>query len=278
MINTTYAHVLRTCQEGRYFPQDDWRDRLFVPPSLFLVWIFVRLGWNGNAVSWLSGAMAIAGGILLASQDPFLVVIGSFSYMAFYLLDYVDGGVARFRGQSGISGQYVDWIMHVISAVAIAAGLFCGALLAGGWWIIPFGVLMIVASALTTARTSMGWFAICMLHQQRRARGAIDPPGTGGHAGPRSTLYRVFRNTATATFHENYAIFLLPVLAVTQMLIPHQFPDFRIVLTILGGVVYFPVMVWEIQLLVSERRIEEGYRRLFFTEDKPNLPEDHFFP
>src|SRR3990170_4417554 len=124
-----FAEVKRKCAEGRFFPYDDWRDKLFVPPSIVLVWIFVNLGWSGNAVSWLSGVVTIIGGVLLASSDTFLVVAGACSFMLFYLLDYVDGGVARFRNEGGIEGQYVDWLMHSISALSISLGIFIGALL-----------------------------------------------------------------------------------------------------------------------------------------------------
>ena len=276
MTDATLAHVRRTCAEGRYFPYDDWRDRLFVPPSIFLVWVFVRLGWSGNAVSWLSGAVAAAGGVLLASDDPRLVALGSFGYMAFYFLDYVDGGVARYRGQSSVSGQYVDWIMHVIAAVAVASGLFAGALTATGAWIIPFGVLTVVASALALDRFALAWFSICMRHQQQQVNGSPVPPEGGGTAGRRSPLHRAVKIVSLATFHENYAIFVLPALALGQLFSPYPLPDFRVVLVVIGGAVCFPFMVWEIQLMASERRIETHYRKLFFSHEPPRLPDDHF--
>ena len=62
--------------------------------------------------------MAILGGILIASNNSWLVFVGSFGYMMFYLLDYVDGGVARVQNKSGIGGQFIDLIMHLVSGVA----------------------------------------------------------------------------------------------------------------------------------------------------------------
>lgn len=172
----TLADVRNKCTEGRFFPYDNWRDKLFVPPSIFLIWVFVNLGWSGNAVSWLSGVVAILGGMLLASNDKLLIVVGAFSYMLFYLLDYVDGGVARFRNEGGIEGQYIDWIMHSISALSISLGIFIGALInTNAVWLLPFGFLLVLSSTLQLDRFSLGWWTICMYRQQNMNRNKEKP-------------------------------------------------------------------------------------------------------
>jgi hypothetical protein len=277
MAHVTLAQVRSACAEGRFFRYHGWRDRLFVPPSIFLVWIFVRCGWSGNAVSLLSGAIAVAGGWLLASSDRMDVMVGSLGYVGFYLLDYVDGGVARVRGESGISGQYVDWAMHVVSAVSIWAGIFAGALAVAGAWIIPFGLLTVVAAALSLDRYSLAWFAICMHHQQQRAKGIVEEPRHGDYrARRRSRRHRTLRNLSTAVFHENYAFFVVPGLALIHLIASPALVDFRVILVLLGGVLYFPVMVYDIWLIAAEGRVDNAYRKLFFGEQSPRLPEDHF--
>ena len=170
MANVSFKEVRDKCREGRFFSYEGINDKIYSPVSVILVWVFIRLGWSGNAVSVLSGIVAMAGATLIANGDPLLIVIGSFGYMLFYLLDYVDGGVARFRGSDGIGGQYVDWAMHVVSAVGYASGIFAGAVAISGSWIIPFGVLTVVASALALDRYALGWFAICMHYQQQQVK------------------------------------------------------------------------------------------------------------
>lgn len=279
MANLTLQQVRTKCAEGRFFPHDDWRDGVFVPPSIWLTWLFLRLGWSGNAVSVLSGVVALAGACLMAGRDARLVAIGSFGYMLFYMLDYVDGSVARIREQSGIGGQYVDWTMHAVSAVGIAAGLFAGAMLATGPWIIPLGVLTVVAAALSLDRYSLGWFAICMHYQQERVKGI---PATGPRkarqARKKRPIHRLFRNASTTFFHENYAIFLLPSLAIAQLALPPLGVDFRVILIVVGGVFYFPAVLFDIWILASEGRVDDAYIRLFISDEVPRLPEDHYFP
>jgi hypothetical protein len=278
MSKISFSEVKEKCAEGRFFSYDNWRDKLFVPPSIFLVWFFLRIGWSGNAVSLLSGAFALAGGVMIASPDPLMIVIGSFGYMIFYLLDYVDGGVARMRVQSGIGGQYIDWIMHVVSAIGIFGGLFAGALLVTGPWIIPFGILAIVAAALSLDRYAFAWFAICMHYQQQQIKGNVTyTEEISYQRRVLSPLTRVFRFISAIIFHENFAIFTLPSLAIAQFFLAAFIKvDFRVALIVMGGAVYFPVMIYDILRMAADGDVDNAYGKLFFGDQKPRLPDDHF--
>ena len=278
MANVSFKEVRDKCREGRFFSYEGINDMIYSPVSVFLVWIFVRIGWSGNAVSVLSGIVAMAGATLIATGNALLVVIGSFGYMLFYLLDYVDGGVARFRGSVGIGGQYVDWAMHVVSAVGFATGILAGAISVTGSWIIPFGVLTVVASALALDRYALGWFAICMHYQQQLVKNKenlklevetiVTKP---------SLFFRICRKITVVLFHENYAIYLLPALAIGQFFFPIEGYDFRVVLIIAGGLIYFPVVLFDLVRMAKQGYIDKAYNNLFHDKSKPNLPNDHFF-
>lgn len=279
MNKVTLNEVRQKCTDSRFFPYDHWLDRTFVPPAIFLTWVFVRLGISGNTVSWISGIFVMVGACGLASNNALIVAAGSLGYIAFYLLDYVDGGVARYNGTAGMSGQYVDWIIHIIASVSTMAGLVAGAYLVTGEWIFPLGILAMVAAALTTGRFSMGWFAVCMERQQRRAKGSdLDLAPTFLHLSRQpSRAYWAIRSATTLLFHENYIIFFLPILAFSQLFLPNYLPDFRVALVALAGTFNFAVMIIEIQRIASGCGIEEGYRKLFIDGAKPDLPKDHFF-
>ena len=278
MANVSFKEVRDKCKEGRFFSYEGINDKIYSPVSVFLVWVFVRLGWSGNAVSVLSGIVAMAGAVLMATGNALLVVIGSFGYMLYYLLDYVDGGVARFRGSAGIGGQYVDWAMHVVSAVGFATGILAGAISVTGSWIIPFGVLTVVASALALDRYALGWFAICMHYQQQLVKNKenlklevetiLSEP---------SLLFRICRKITALIFHENSAIYLLPVLAIGQFFFPIEGYDFRVILIIAGGVIYFPVVLYDLVRMAKQGYIDKAYNNLFHDKSLPNLPNDHFF-
>jgi hypothetical protein len=278
MSNVSFQEVRNKCREGRFFSYDGFNDKIYSPISVILVWVFVRLGWSGNAVSILSGIVAMAGATLIASSNEILVVIGSFGYMLFYLLDYVDGGVARFRGSAGIGGQYVDWAMHVVSSVGFATGILAGAITMTGQWIIPLGVLTVVASALALDRYALGWFAICMHYQQQLVKNEENLRlEVVTNVSRPNLFFRINRKIATILFHENNAIYLFPALAIGQYYFPIEGYDFRVILIISGGLIYFPVVLFDLVRMAKQGYIDKAYNNLFQDKVIPKLPKDHFF-
>ena len=279
MTKVTFESVRQRCVDGRFFPYDSWHDRIFVPPAMILTWMFVRLGVSGNAVSWISGFFVIAGACGLALRDPYMVVLGSFGYLAFYLLDYVDGAVSRYNGKAGLSGQYLDWIIHIIASVATMTGLVIGANINAGVWIIPFSILAMIASALAAGRFSMGWFAICMERQQRRVKGAnlqlenfiLNRPTEI------SRIYWIIRSAVYLLYHENFIIFTLPIISIINLFLLDVLPDFRVLLVVIAGVFYFSVMVLEIHRIIDAQKLEAAYNKLFTDNSQLELPKDHFF-
>ena len=278
-MTVTIDEIKKKCSDERYFAYDSLQDRLFVPVAMYLVWLFVRIGVSGNVVSWLSALVAVLGAFLLTSSDSLVVLIGSFGYILWCLLDYVDGAVSRFNGKGSVAGQYIDWIMHVIAHIAIIAGIAIGAMNSVGAWIYPFAILGIVAAGLTYAKFSMAWYAVCMEQQQRRARGLDVDIEEKLEITPDSSWlwFEYVRRFTVIIFHENFLIFTLPVMAALQLSQVLGFIDLRVVFTVLAGVLYFPVQVLEIHRLVVTKRIQRGYSELFSSDHIPDLPNDHFF-
>ena len=280
-MTVTIDEIKKKCSDERYFAYDSLQDRLFVPVAMYLVWLFVRIGVSGNAVSWLSALVAVLGAFLLTSSDSLVVLIGSFGYILWCLLDYVDGAVARFNGKGSVAGQYIDWIMHVIAHIAIIAGIAIGAMNSVGAWIYPFAILGIVAAGLTYAKFSMAWFAICMEQQQRRASSHDVQSWAKTKIVPASgrlwLWFDYIRRLTVVIFHENWLIFTLPLLAIAQFFQVFGAIDLRVVFTIMAGSLYFPVQVLEIHRLVITKRIQRGYSELFSPDHIPDLPNDHFF-
>jgi phosphatidylglycerophosphate synthase len=280
-MTVTIDEIKKKCSDERYFAYDSLQDRVFVPVAMYLVWLFVRIGVSGNAVSWLSALVAVLGAFLLTSSDSLVVLIGSFGYILWCLLDYVDGAVARFNGKGSVAGQYIDWIMHVIAHIAIMSGIVIGAMNSVGAWIYPFAILGIVAAGLTYAKFSIAWFAICMEQQQRRASSQDVQNLAKTEIMPASgklwLWFDYIRRLTVVIFHENWLIFTLPLLATAQFFQVFGTIDLRVVFTIVAGSLYFPVQVLEIHRLVITKRIQRGYSELFSSNHIPDLPNDHFF-
>ena len=275
----SYKTVKKKCVEERFFPYDDWRDRIFVPPSIFLTWLFVNLRISANIVSLISGLVAIIGGVMITSENNYIVLGGSFGYMIYYLLDYVDGGVARFNGNIGVGGQYVDWIMHVVSSISIFTGIFIVAFNIEGNWIVPFGILTIVSVALSLDKYSFAWFSIIMYQQQQKEKlypSKPKPIEINNINIPRNNMVKFFRKFTTLIFHENYVIFYLPILTYFTLFTSFSLIDFRVVIILIGGLIYFPIIINDIFRIAKNSKIDKSYNEIFFENKKPNLPKDHF--
>jgi len=275
----SYKTVKEKCIKGRFFPYDDWRDKIFVPPAIFLTWFFVNIGVSANMVSVISGILAVLGGIMITFENNHAVLIGSFGYMLFYLLDYVDGSVARFNGNIGVGGQYIDWIMHVVSSISIFTGIFVIAYDLEGSWIIPFGILTLVSVSLNLDKYSMAWFSITMYHQQQQHKNYPNKPKPikiNNTEISRGKIINLFRKISTLLFHENYVIFYLPILTLFNLYMPLDFIDFRVVVIVCGGLINFPVVLIDIFRISKSDRIDKSYNKLFFENRKPKLPFDHF--
>ncbi len=102
------------------------------PSALYGTWLAVRLGLSANQVTLaaLVAGLGAAGAIGTGTRGGFLVGI-ALAHLAFWL-DHVDGQVARWRGTSGTSGVYFDYLMHHAQALALGFGLGHGLALRTG--------------------------------------------------------------------------------------------------------------------------------------------------
>ena len=275
----TLSEVREKSTKGRFFNYSWGVDSLLAQVSIYPTWVLLNLRCDALTVSWLSGLMAIIGGVCIAMHEPLSGLIGAIFYFIYFLLDYCDGAVARFWGTSGTSGQYIDWIMHALSALAISVGLSIAALSESGPFIAPFAILTILAVSLSLSRYSLAWFSICMARQQfqtttgpaNRTQGSR--PKNNSHKG----VYYYIKALTTLVFHENFLVFSLLVLSFADILIFKGDLPYASMIVIFGGLVYFPVIAIEITRLAKSDVIDNACVNLFDEEYVPNLPNEHFF-
>jgi len=85
----------------------------FVRPfSIFLTYLALRMGMSANLVTVTQIVAGIAGSAFLATTQDHLVLVGLFLLQVGFILDNVDGEVARFRGQVSLTGKYLDTVGH----------------------------------------------------------------------------------------------------------------------------------------------------------------------
>ena len=103
------------CQSTRPSIFNDPLSKFYYQVSIYFTWLCIVLRMSANQVTILSGAIAILGGLLIASESIFITLIGAMCFHLFAILDMSDGEVARYRGEGGVEGHYLDWFMHFIT-------------------------------------------------------------------------------------------------------------------------------------------------------------------
>ena len=81
---------------------------LFRPIGFLLTWVAIRMGATSEGVSWLSGAVGLAGCALLVSGSQEAVPVGIGVLFLFNLLDCVDGDIARSMKTQNPYGRFLD--------------------------------------------------------------------------------------------------------------------------------------------------------------------------
>lgn len=95
------------------------------PISIYLTYAALKAGLTANQVTALQTLVGLAGAVCLAFPSNTIVVAGLVLLQLGFILDNVDGEVARYRGEVSVTGKYLDTIGHefVIPSMYFALGV-----------------------------------------------------------------------------------------------------------------------------------------------------------
>jgi phosphatidylglycerophosphate synthase len=94
--------------------------------SPYITWLILRTPLSANAITALTMPLALAAGYGFSRGEYAAGLWAAAAWQVAYLLDCVDGEVARARRQSSRRGEFLDALAHGISHVAVFAGLLIG--------------------------------------------------------------------------------------------------------------------------------------------------------
>ena len=275
-----YKKEIKEAIDLRFYKYEDFRDKTFLILAKPLAYFFYKLGIDANTISLTSGLVAIIGGLLLTSQNRTIIFIGSLCFPIYYLLDYVDGIVARLNKKSSTGGQYLDLIMHQVVEISISFGIFVGALRAEGEYIIPFGILSIIASSFFLSRFTIGWFSIVMKYFEQKSKINGKPIKVNKQIKrkiKKNIILSILCRIGSFLFHEDYAIFTLPIVFFANLFLFRYFIfDIRAIIVILGGLVLFPAIILDI-IFYANNKIDHNLKNLNDKNLKPKLPDILYF-
>ena len=102
----------------RYLPLSRY---VFRPIGFLLTWLSIRLGFNSEAISWLSGMVGAAGLLCLSVGGNSWISAGIAILILFNLLDCVDGSSARTMHTENPYGKFLDSFLGSIVDMAFWA-------------------------------------------------------------------------------------------------------------------------------------------------------------
>ncbi|MFQ5706464.1 MAG: CDP-alcohol phosphatidyltransferase family protein [bacterium] len=102
------------------------------PISVYFTWLILQTPMSANQVTVLHMIIGILGSILLAFADLKVQLAGIFFLYLSYVIDNVDGEVARYRKQVSITGKYIDTLAHTYVIMIMFFGFGFGAFMKTG--------------------------------------------------------------------------------------------------------------------------------------------------
>ncbi|MDP8259079.1 MAG: CDP-alcohol phosphatidyltransferase family protein [Candidatus Aadella gelida] len=123
----TLKELNKICQKPEYKTKGNWMVRNITRDmALPVSWLLLHANITANQVTLFSLVIAGAACLMFGAGVRGTMLGGAVLLQLWYLLDHVDGHIARYRGESSLTGVYFDYITHYIVHAAIFIGIGVG--------------------------------------------------------------------------------------------------------------------------------------------------------
>lgn len=113
---TFYSNKKKVALDGHY-PLMRWFYR---PLSFFPAALCIRLGISANQVTLFNILVLISSLVSFSFWNSWSIALGLSFYFIFYLLDFVDGNIARFTKKNSYFGQLIDGFVDSLGFLIFA--------------------------------------------------------------------------------------------------------------------------------------------------------------
>lgn len=140
---------LRTSLQGPRKMADAWYGKWVIRRiSIYITWLFARLGLGPNRVTFLSLVFGLIG---IASLAKGHFTIGILGLNLWYLLDHVDGEMARLRNDMSLAGTFFDTVINFLIQPFTFLGLCVGLGPQTEWKTLYWGIVAAIGSLMLLA-------------------------------------------------------------------------------------------------------------------------------
>lgn len=120
--------------------------------SIHITKFFLKVGISANVVTVMATILAVLGSIFIGTTNFSLVILGIFLIEFHFMLDIVDGEIARLNLSPKPSGTYLDLISHFIASPIIWMGFTIGLFnINQDIWAIIIGMTLVVGTVMKLA-------------------------------------------------------------------------------------------------------------------------------
>lgn len=218
------AELERRCQKPDHRRIGNWMARRISRPAALRV-TRIAAGWgvSANAATLAAWGCGVAAAAAFGWGTVWGWLFGACLLQLWYLLDHVDGQLARLRGTASLDGAGLDYLMHHTINLLLPLGVGYGLSARGGQplWLLA-GLVWGVSLLLATLQHDVRYKAF--VQRLKRLRGALEVRGGGGGRptpqppAPRSPL-RLAAWTAHKACEVHVIMNVLTVVALGQLML-----------------------------------------------------------
>jgi phosphatidylglycerophosphate synthase len=108
------------CQKPHYKTVGNWMVRnILRDAALPITWALLHTKVTANQITLLSLLVGLLGIAMFSTVSTLTFLLGTLLLQLWYLLDHVDGQLARYHQTASITGRFFDFLTHHIIHVAI---------------------------------------------------------------------------------------------------------------------------------------------------------------
>jgi hypothetical protein len=124
----TLAELQERCQKPDHRRTGNWMARRISRPlALRVTWLIAPWGVSAHAATLLAWITAVAAAAAFGAGTQVGWICGAALLQFWYLLDHVDGQLARYHGAASLDGVQLDYLMHhtvnLLAPLGIGYGL-----------------------------------------------------------------------------------------------------------------------------------------------------------
>jgi len=254
------------CQKPRYKLVGNWMVRHVIrDAALPITWLLLHTNVSANQVTLASLIVGLIGISMFALPASWFLFVGVLLLQLWYLLDHVDGQIARYRKTASLSGRFFDFITHHIihGAFFFSVSYYCfseSGLIIFLLWGFIVSLSMILFNVATDTKYQTFYEHISTLK-------GVTVKSVDGREKFRSENddKRVFRQVFSILRKASEIHVLMNIFTVSAVIETFLIPQMntRFILFLLYGT-WIPIMSGvELYRLIAKRKIDESFASQF---------------